>query len=129
MEPRSGAKVPESECRVVTSLRLTWKPSNLASGHGDGCGELIDPLQVGNAGGQQQQESGGHLQAIGQPGQAQRPAKGHLHVGQLLRPQLPLQLLQGLLGVADVDAHPRQGEETWGNKPQQTETNTEFSKC
>lgn len=64
---------------------------------------IIAPLDLGDSGGQHQQQAAGHLQAVGQPGYCQGPAERHVHGGELLRVHGLLEVLHGLAAVLDVD--------------------------
>lgn len=63
--------------------------------------------------GYEQQSSGEQLQAVGEPGQAQRPAEGGLDVGQALRPHQALRLCQRLVGVDDVETRTAESQQAW----------------
>lgn len=75
-----------------------------------------DLLHLGQSGSDQQQHTCEQLQTIGEPGKCQRPAKRGVNAGQTLGPFQLLGLSQGLVGVADVEADPAQGQQAWGGE-------------
>lgn len=74
--------------------------------YGEGDARLVLSLGLSEPGRQQQLQAGGHLQAVGEPGQGKGPAEGHVHAGQGLGRDHLLEVLHGLVGVLDVDADP-----------------------
>lgn len=68
---------------------------------------------------EEEEQSFQHLQDEGEPGHAQRPAEGRVHVGQLFWPEASFRLLQRLVGVADVQAHAGQCQHTFENNNKQ----------
>lgn len=89
---------------VLIVLDPLW---GFVRGHG-GTAEL----QLGHSSSQEHQYAGEDLQAVGEPGQTQRPAERGANVGQTLRPHQPLGLSQGLVWVDDVEADATQGQQT-----------------
>lgn len=80
-----------------------------SSGHGDNGDSMVTSHEMGLTCSQHQQQACGHLQAEGETGHTQRPAIGHMDAGQNLR----FQQFPSPLAVADVNAQPGEGEETW----------------
>lgn len=83
--------------------------------HPEGFGSNVEACvtQLDHACGHEQQHAGEELQAVGEPGQTQRPAEGGVNIGQTLGPHQPLRLSQGLVRVNDVEGHATQGQQTW----------------
>lgn len=100
--------VQYSSILIPNVLDPLWR---LLSGYG---GAAV--LQLNHSSGYEQQYAGEELQAVGEPGQTQRPAEGGVDTGQTLRPHQPLRLSQGLVRVDDVEAHTRQGQQTWKDR-------------
>lgn len=71
-----------------------------------------DVLHLGQSSSNEQQHASEELQTVGEPGKSKRPAKGGADAGQTLWPFQLLGLSQGLVGVADVEADPTQGQQT-----------------
>lgn len=74
--------------------------------HGDGDARVVLSPGLSDPGRQQQLQAGGHLQAVGEPGQDEGPAERHVHAGQDLRWDHLLEVFHGLVGVLNVDADP-----------------------
>lgn len=100
--------IQDSSHPVLNTLDPLWR---LLSGHG---GAAV--LQLDHSSSYEQQYAGEELQAVGEPGQTQRPAEGGVNMGQTLRPHQPLRLSQGQVRVDDVEAHTTQGQQTWRDR-------------
>lgn len=102
----------------VTSLHAVGPPCVAAvvvvvSGRG-GTAAAAAALQLHRSRRHQEQRTGEELQAVGEPGQTQRPAEGGAHGGEALRPRQPLGLRQGPVRVHDVETGATQGQQAWG---------------
>lgn len=85
-------------------------------GHGERSSRLMVELTISKTSCEYEQDATGHLECIRETSRSQGPAEGHVYVGEQFSTHQLLQLVQGLLRVADVDAHTRECKETCGKK-------------
>lgn len=106
-EPHASNTCSSNSTAQSSTLNVLDPLWMLGSGHG---GSAV--LQLGHSRGPEQQCASEELQAVGEPGQTQRPPEGGVNIGQTLRPHQPLCLSLRLVRVEDVEAHTTQRQQT-----------------